>query len=396
MSGYLSVRDLGVEGKRVFLRVDLNVPVQDGLIQDDTRIRKAVPTLKHLVDRGARVIACSHMGRPKGRRVPELSLAPVAQRLRELLPGVQVTFAPDVLGEGARALAASLGPGEVLLLENIRFEPGETKGDADLARRIRALADCYVSDAFGAVHRPHTSVCAAAELFPEVAAGLLLEREVEYLAGRLGTPERPYTAFLGGAKVSDKIPILRHLSQKVDCLCIGGAMAYTFLAARGLSSGHSRTEPDLVPACAEIMEGAKARGVDVLLPVDHRAALSMDAGQDARVVPAGAFPAELSAFDIGPETSKAFAARAAASRTIFWNGPMGVFERPEFAQGTLDLAKAVARSSALSVIGGGDSVSAVRQAGVADEISHISTGGGAALEFLAGEDLPGLRVITRR
>ena len=396
MSAYLSVRDLPVEGMRVFLRVDLNVPMRDGAIVDDTRIREALPTIRHLLERGAKVIACSHMGRPKGQHVPELSLAPVAQRLRALLPDVTVRFAPDVLGPDAHAQAGALLPGQVLVLENIRYEAGETKGDPALAKKIREMADVYVSDAFGAVHRPHASVCAAAELFPQVAAGLLLEREVEYLEDRLGNPERPYTAFLGGAKVSDKIPILRRLSEKVDCLCIGGAMAYTFLAAQGLTSGKSLLEPDLAGACAEILDLAASRRVEVMLPVDHRAAPSLEAGEAAVVVRADAFPPELAAFDIGPDTVRLYARQAAASRTIFWNGPMGVFERPAFSEGTLALARAVAKSSALSVIGGGDSVAAVTLAGVTDQISHISTGGGASLELLAGEELPGLQVITKK
>jgi phosphoglycerate kinase len=384
-----------VEGRRVFLRLDLNVPFKAGEIKDDTRIRAALPTLQHLLDRKAKVIACSHMGRPKGQRVPELSLEPVAGRLRELLPGVAVRFAPDVVGPDAAAQASGLGEGEVLLLENIRYEPGETKGDPELARRIRSLADVYVSDAFGAVHRAHASVCAAASLFPQAAAGFLLEREVEYLENRLGTPERPYAAFLGGAKVSDKIPILTRLAEKVDSLCIGGAMSYTFLAAQGMSSGRSLMEPELVDTCADILRAAATRGATVHLPTDHRAASSME-DDEVRVVSSEAFPAELCGFDIGPETAKAYSEVAATSKTIFWNGPMGVFERPPFAGGTLALARAVASSGALSVIGGGDSVSAVHRAGVADRISHISTGGGASLELLAGERLPGLEVLTKR
>lgn len=396
MSAYLSVRDLPVEGQRVFLRLDLNVPMKGGQIQDDTRIREALPTLRYLLDHHAKVIACSHLGRPKGQRLPELSLAPVAERLREALPGASVAFTTDTLGPEAQAAAAALQPGTVLLLENIRYEPGETKDDTEVARKIREMADLFVCDAFGNVHRAHASVCAAAKLFPQAAAGFLLEREVEYLQGRLGNPERPYAAFLGGAKVSDKIPILKRLSEKVDVLCIGGAMAYTFLAAKGLTSGKSLMEPGLVASCAEMLEAARTRGVRMLLPTDHVAAPALDDEKNSRIVPADAFPENLSAFDIGPETTRVYSAVAAESRTIFWNGPMGVFERAAFAEGTLALARAVAASPALSVIGGGDSVSAVHKAGVAGQISHISTGGGASLELLAGRTLPGLEVLTKR
>jgi phosphoglycerate kinase len=396
MSIYLSVRDLPVEGRRVLLRLDLNVPLKGGTIVDDTRIRAALPTLRHLLARRARIVACSHMGRPKGQRVPEMSLAPVADRLRELLPGVVIGFAPDVVGPDAAAKAEALGEGEILLLENIRFEPGETKGDPELASRVRALADTYVSDAFGAVHRAHASVCAAAKLFPEAAAGFLLEKEVEYLEERLGNPVRPYAAFLGGAKVSDKIPVLTKLAERVDQLCIGGAMAYTFLAAQGKTSGRSLMEPDLVETCSNLLRDASARGVGVLLPVDHRAAASMEEEREVFTVSSEAFPPELCGFDIGPETGRLYAEVARRSRTIFWNGPMGVFERPPFAEGTLALARAVAESTAVSVIGGGDSVAAVHKAGVANRISHISTGGGASLELLAGETLPGLEVLTKR
>jgi phosphoglycerate kinase len=288
-----------------------------------------------------------------------------------------------------------LQPGAVLLLENIRYEAGETKNDTAVARRIREMADLFVCDAFGNVHRAHASLCAAAGLFPQAAAGLLLEKEVEYLMGRLGAPERPYAAFLGGAKVSDKIPVLRRLSERVDVLCIGGAMAYTFLAADGLTSGRSLMEPDLVEGCTEILALARERGVRVLLPEDHIAAPDFDREGELSILPAEAFPETLAAFDIGPGTARAFAAVAANSKTVFWNGPMGVFERPAFAAGTLALARAVGASPALSVIGGGDSVLAVTMAGVAHEISHISTGGGASLELLAGHVLPGLEVLTK-
>lgn len=395
MSNYLSVRDVKVERVKTFLRLDLNVPLKGGVILDDTRIRAAMPTLKHLLDRGAIVVACSHLGRPKGRVVPELSLSPVADRLRDFMPGRRVFFAQDVLGSDATSQAGALKPGECLLLENIRFEPGETKGSEEVAQRIRNLADLYVSDAFGAVHRAHASVYAAAKLFPVVAAGFLLERELDYLQNRLGDPERPYAALLGGAKVSDKIPVIRRLIERVDRLCIGGGMAYTFLAAQGIRTGKSLLEKDLIPACSEILAKAKERGITLLLPQDHLAAPSLDPGAPAKVVGNEGFPEDLAGYDIGPATLATFSAAALESRTIFWNGPMGVFEHPAFAKGTVDLARALASSNALTVIGGGDSVSAVRQAGVAEEISHISTGGGASLELLAGQELPGLQVLTK-
>lgn len=395
MSRYLSVRDLDVEGRRVFLRLDLNVPIRDGVIRDDTRIRSAMPTLIHLLDRGARVVACSHLGRPKGRVVPELSLYPVAERLRDLLPGRRVFFARDVLGPDAMEQVGALKAGECLLLENIRFEPGETKGDPALARSLRELADLCVIDAFGAVHRPHASVFGAPGLFPQVAMGFLLERELEYLQTRLGSPEHPYTAVLGGAKVSDKIPVIRRLLDKVDALCIGGGMAFTFLAAKGITTGKSLLEPELVPICRELLELAAGKKVQVLLPVDHVAAPSLEPGDPVSTVGNDRFPADLAAFDIGPETAGAFSRRCLSSRTIFWNGPMGVFEQPAFSRGTSAVARALADSGALTVIGGGDSVAAIHAIGLEERISHISTGGGASLELLAGEELPGVQVLTR-
>jgi len=396
MTDYLSVRDLDVAGKKVFLRLDLNVPIKGGVIKDDSRIRAALPTLNHLLDRGAAIVACSHLGRPKGQVIPDMSLAPVAVRMRELMPGREVLFARDVVGPDASEKLAALKAGQCLLLENVRFEPGETKDDAALAAKFRAMGDLYVDDAFGAVHRAHASVCAAAKLFPSAATGLLLERELDYLEGRLGSPEHPYTAFLGGAKVSDKIPVIRRLLDKVDALCIGGAMAFTFLSAEGQSTGSSLTEPDLKGTCAEILQLAKQKGVRLLLPSDHKAAKSLDEGEAVTVVQTGSFPDGLAGYDIGPETVRAYAQVAASSKTIFWNGPMGVFEKAPFAEGTMALARAVAQSGALTVIGGGDSVAAVLQAGVADKISHISTGGGASLELLAGETLPGVAVLTRK
>ena len=396
MSQYLSVRDLDVAGKTVFLRLDLNVPIKEGLIKDDSRIKAALPTLNHLLDGGAAVIACSHLGRPKGKVLPEMSLAPVAARMRELLPGREVLFAQDVVGPDASAKLSALKPGQVLLLENVRFEPGETKDDPVLAAKLRAMADLYVNDAFGTVHRAHASVSAAAKLFPSAATGFLLERELDYLVGKLGNPEHPYTAFLGGAKVSDKIPVIRRLVDRVDTFCVGGAMAFTFISAEGRPTGTSLTEPDLRDTCREILDQAREKGVRFLLPSDHRVARSLEEGEAVSVVATDAFPEGLAGYDIGPETARAFSAEAARSRTIFWNGPMGVFEKPVFSEGTMALARAVAESGAVTIVGGGDSVAAVNQAGVADKISHISTGGGASLELLAGEALPGVEVLTRK
>ncbi|MGA9752945.1 MAG: phosphoglycerate kinase [Acidobacteriota bacterium] len=394
MNRYLSVRDLPVLDRKVLVRVDLNVPLREGLIQDETRITSVLPTLTSILDRGGAVIACSHLGRPKGTVVPALSLGPVARRLAELLPERTVLAAGDVVGPDARAKAAGLKPGQLLLLENVRFEPGETKGDEAFAKALRSLADLYVNDAFGSCHRAHVSVHGVAKLFPQAAAGLLLERELQYLEGRLNDPERPYAAFLGGAKVSDKVPILERLLDRVDSLCVGGAMALNFLAAQGHPTGRSFVEPDLAPVCKAILTRAGEKKVDLLLPVDHVAATALEA-EEAEVVDADALPEGLAAFDIGPRTIRRFSDVALASRTLFWNGPMGVFERPLFSAGTLELAKAVAASEGVSVIGGGDSVSAVHAAGVASSIDHISTGGGASLALVAGEKLPGLEFLSR-
>jgi len=396
MDRFLSVRDVPVEGRRVFLRVDLNAPVRDGVLTDDTRLRATAPTLADLLDRGAAVVVCSHMGRPKGQVVPGLSLRPVAERLRQLLPGRSLAFAADVIGPDARARAAALKPGEALLLENVRFEPGETKGDEALARALFALApDHFVNDAFGAAHRPHASVFALPKLYPQVSAGALLERELSYLLAKLGDPERPYLAILGGAKVSDKIPVLQSLVEKVDELCIGGSMAYTFLVAQGGDPGSSLVERDKVDMARAILARASERGVAVHLPVDHVVATAIDDEAGARPMAGRDIPAGLEGFDIGPETARSYAQAVARAKTVLWNGPMGVFERTAFAGGTLTVARALADSTALSVVGGGDSVAALYLAGVADRVSHISTGGGASLELLAGDELPGVQVLTR-
>lgn len=392
---YRSVEEMAVEGKKVFVRLDLNVPLSNGRIKDDTRIRAALPTLLNLLKRGAAVIACSHLGRPKGKVVPELSMAPVADRLRELLPDRKVLLSVDVAGADAERLAADLKGGEVLLLENVRFEAGETSGDEGLADRLRSLAEVYVNDAFGTIHRDHVSVCSLPKKFAEAGVGLLMEKELAFLGGALANPERPYTAFLGGAKVSDKIPVLRGLLKTVDTVCIGGAMAYTFLKAEGHSTGQSLIQEELVDTCAEIEKQALSAGIALLLPVDHRAAPSLKIPEPVSVESMNAFPENLTALDIGPKTASAYSLLAEESKTIFWNGPMGVFERPPFDTGTMEIARAVAASKALSVIGGGDSVAAVKSAGVEKKITHISTGGGASLALISGEALPGLEALEK-
>ncbi len=397
MSGYLGVREVEVKGRKVFLRLDLNVPLDNGGIRDDTRIRAALGTINHLLERGAMVVACSHMGRPKGQVVSSLSLAPVAAKLRELLPGRKLHFASDVAGPNARTCSQTLKPGEILLLENVRFEPGETKGDTALAEALWQLApDLYVNDAFGAAHRPHASVFALARLYDKVVMGFLVEREIAYLVGKLGTPKRPYLALLGGAKVSDKIPVIEALAAKVDALCIGGAMAYTFLAAKGVPTGASLVEAEQVEAARRILESAAKAGICLSLPGDHIVARAIDDEAGARPIATQAIPDGLMGFDIGPVTAQSYGAVACRAKTVLWNGPMGVFERPAFAAGTLAVARALADTDALTVVGGGDSVAAVKTAGVEDNISHISTGGGASLELLAGKELPGLKVLSRK
>ena len=395
MKEYRSVEEMEVTGKRVFLRLDLNVPMSNGVVADDTRIRAALPTINYLLERGAAVIACSHLGRPKGRVVAELSMAPVAERLKELLPGRKVLQSSDVAGPSAEKMAGELHGGDLLLLENVRFEAGETRNEEALADRLHALADVYVNDAFGTIHRAHASVCALPKRFKETGIGFLMEKELKFINGALGNPSRPYTAFLGGAKVSDKIPVLRGLLKTVDTVCIGGAMAYTFLKAEGYSTGQSMMQEELVETCAELEKQALRAGVALLLPVDHRAAPSLEMPEPVSVESMNAFPENLTALDIGPKTSSAYSLLAGESKTIFWNGPMGVFEHPPFDSGTIAVARAVAESEAVSVIGGGDSVAAVKVAGVEKGISHISTGGGASLALISGETLPGLEALKK-
>ncbi|MBI4729673.1 MAG: phosphoglycerate kinase [Acidobacteria bacterium] len=374
-----SLETLEVGGRRVLLRADLNVPLEGGAVADDFRIRSSLPTLRELLDRGAsRVVVCSHLGRPKGEPNPKYSLAPVARRLAELL-GEEVPLAPGSAGpvpEGAR----------VALLENLRFDPGEEKNDLAFAKALAALADRYVNDAFGAAHRAHASVAAVAGLLP-AAAGRLLEREVEVLSGLLEAPARPFVAVVGGAKVSDKLGVLENLLARVDRLLVGGGMCFTFFRARGHGVGRSLLEEGQVESVARLIEGAGDR---LMLPSDVVVAAAPEAGANTRTVAASAIPDDLAGYDIGPETARAYAREIRAARTVFWNGPMGVFEVEEFAAGTRAVAEAVALGGAYSVVGGGDSASALERLGLAGKVGHLSTGGGASLEMLEGRELPGL------
>ncbi|MCP5055097.1 MAG: phosphoglycerate kinase [bacterium] len=379
----------GVRGQRVFVRADLNVPLGGGQIGDDTRIRAATGSLRRLLAGGARVVLASHLGRPKGERKPEFSLAPVAERLGELLER-KVAFCPEVVGPLALSAADDLGEGELLLLENVRFEPGETRNDDALARSFAELADVYVNDAFGTAHRAHASTAGVARLVSRRAAGDLLRAELEHLKV-VREPERPLLCLLGGAKVSDKLAVLEALAPHADVLAIGGAMAYTFLAARGEPTGTSLVEPDRIDDARRVEEAAAKAGRKLLLPTDHVVVEKLEPNAPAEV--RAQVPDGLMGVDIGPETAAAYAAEAAAARTIFWNGPMGVFEMDAFAKGTEAVANAVASSAGHSVVGGGDSVAAINRLALGDRIGHLSTGGGASLEFVQGKTLPGVAAL---
>jgi phosphoglycerate kinase len=380
-----------VAGKRVLVRNDFNVPLEDGKVTDDLRVRAAVPTLRWLLEHDARVICCSHLGRPKGRRDPKYSLEPVRPVLAEHL-GVEVAFVDDVAGDQARQAAQGLGDGQALLLQNLRYEPGEEKNDPELADRLAALAEVYVDDAFGAAHRAHASVVGVAERL-DAYAGYLLAGEVKELSRLLEDPERPFVAVLGGSKVSDKLAVLDNLLGRVDSLVVGGGMCFTFLAAQGHEIGDSLFEPDQLQAVRRLLETAAGQGKPVLLPTDVVVAREVSEDAEARTVPAGGIEAGWKGLDIGPETAKAFAAAVADARTVFWNGPMGVFELAPFAAGTKAVAEAVAAASGYTVVGGGDSAAALAELGLADRVDHLSTGGGASLELLEGKTLPGVAAI---
>jgi phosphoglycerate kinase len=386
----LTMNAVELDGKRVFVRVDFNVPLDDGVIEDDTRIRATLPTLQWALEHGARLVLGSHLGRPKGQRDPELSLAPVAEKLSDLLDR-PVQFCGETLGSRVDALVGKLDKGDVLLLENLRFYAGETDNDPDFARRLSTTAELYVNDAFGTAHRAHASTVGMVKHFTQAAAGLLMERELHYLDMALSSPPRPFTGLLGGAKVSDKIKVVRSLLAKVDKLLIGGGMAYTFLRAKGFSTGRSLVEEDKIALAKDLLAEA---GDKLVLPVDHVVAAEFDIDAEREILPIEQIPDGFMGLDIGPDTVTAYADVIRASKMVLWNGPMGVFEMEPFAQATLKLAEVVAASGATSVVGGGDSVAAVHKAGVSDRITHISTGGGASLEFLAGSKLPGVEVLT--
>ena len=390
-----SVEDIEVAGKRVLCRCDFNVPTKGGVITSDKRIVAALPTIQYLVNHGAKVILCSHMGEPKGEYKPELSLQVVADRLSELL-GQTVVMAKDVAGEDAQAKAAALENGQVMLLENTRFEKGETKNDPELSKKLASLADVFVNDAFGSAHRAHSSTAGVADYLPAVC-GYLIQKEIGIMGKALADPERPFVAILGGAKVSDKLNVINNLLEKVDTLIIGGGMAYTFLAAKGYSVGKSLLDTEKIDYCKEMMAKAEAKGVKLLLPVDTVVADSfpnpIDGPIDVMTVAADAIPADKEGLDIGEQTRKLFAEAAKTAKTVVWNGPMGVFENPTLAKGTIAVAEALAESDAITIVGGGDSAAACEQLGFADKITHISTGGGASLEFLEGLELPGIACL---
>ncbi|MBA3804346.1 MAG: phosphoglycerate kinase [Acidobacteria bacterium] len=393
----LSIKDLDLKGKRIFIRVDFNVPIKDGHVEDDTRIRGALPTIQYATEHSARIILASHLGRPKGERVEKYSLRPVAEHLSNLL-GQAVAFAGDCVGDQATAKVDALRDGEVLLLENLRFHAEEEKNDEGFARSLASLCDIYVNDAFGTAHRAHASTVGIEKFVSKAVAGLLMEKELDYLGRVISNPEHPFVAILGGAKVSDKIPVIEALiERKVDKLLIGGAMAYTFFKAEGFTVGKSLVENDKLETAREIKKRAAEAGVALILPTDHQVVDSYDPLKSRKTIPIEFTNAGLVGLDIGVETVALFADALKDAKTIIWNGPMGVFEEEHFDQGTIGIARAVAEAAdrgATVIVGGGDSVAAVTKAGVADRITHISTGGGATLEFLAGDELPGVAALN--
>jgi phosphoglycerate kinase len=395
----LTIKDLELRGKRVFIRVDFNVPMKDGVVTDDTRIRETLPTLKLAIEKGARLVLASHLGRPKGGPDPKYSVQPAAKKLEELL-GKPIAFGKDCVGPGVEGQSKALRDGEVLVLENLRFHPEEEKNDEAFSKQLSALCDgLFVCDAFGSAHRAHASVVGITKFVQKAVAGLLMEKELAYLGKAVSNPARPFVAIIGGAKVSDKIEVVENLMKIADAMLIGGGMAYTFLKAQGLGIGKSLVENDKLDLARQLLADAKAKSFKLLIPVDHVTAPEFKADATATIGDVTATPADQMGLDIGPKTIAVYSAEIAKARTIVWNGPMGVFEMPAFSKGTLEVAKAVAAATgegAISIVGGGDSVAAAHQSGVADKISHISTGGGASLEFLGGRELPGVEALTNR
>ncbi|MCQ2463560.1 MAG: phosphoglycerate kinase [Clostridia bacterium] len=387
-----TVEDIDVKGKKVLVRCDFNVKMEDGVITDDKRIVASLPTVKYLLSQGARVILCSHLGRPKGEFKPEFSLAPVAARLSEYL-GFEVKMAKDVVGESAQALASSLQDGECMLIENVRFHAEETKNDPEFSKALASLAEIYVNDAFGSAHRAHSSTTGVADYLPAVS-GYLIQKELVYMGGALENPKRPLVAILGGAKVSDKIGVIENLLNKADTVIIGGGMAYTFFVAMGDTIGTSLVELDKVDLAKKLMDDAKAKNVNLLLPVDNVVGLEYDKDTEYKTVDSDDIPDGWMGLDIGPKTRAKFADAIKNAGTVIWNGPMGVSEWEHFAGGTIAVATAIAESGAISIVGGGDSAAAIKKFGFADKMSHISTGGGASLEFLEGKDLPGVCALN--
>jgi phosphoglycerate kinase len=395
----LTIQDLDLRGKRVFIRVDFNVPLKDGVVTDDTRIRETLPTLKLAIEKGGRLVLASHLGRPKGGPDPKYSLKPAAKKLEELL-NKPVASTADCIGPDAEHKSKALKDGDILVVENVRFHPEEEKNDEGFSKQLAALCDgVFVCDAFGSAHRAHASVVGITKFVEQSAAGLLMEKEIAYIGKAISNPARPFVAILGGAKVSDKIEVVENLMKIADAMLIGGGMAYTFLKAQGKSIGKSLVEEDKLDLARKILADAKQKNFKLLLPVDHVVAPEFKANAPSKIVEAGATPADQMGLDIGPKTIEAYKAEIAKAKTIVWNGPMGVFEMPAFAKGTLEIAKAVAAATAdgaISIVGGGDSVAAVHQSGVAKQISHISTGGGASLEYLGGRKLPGVEALTNK
>jgi len=391
-----TIQDVDLRDKRVIIRADFNVPLDDALqITDDTRIRSTLPTINRAVDEGAKVILCSHLGRPKGKPDPKLSLAPIAKRLQRLL-GKEVTFAPDCIGTAVEGLVARMKPGDVMLLENLRFHPGEEKNDEAFSRALASLGDVYINDAFGAAHRAHASIVGITKFIKVAAAGYLLKKEVEYLEGAVADPVRPFVAILGGAKVSGKIEVIENLGKRVDKVIIGGGMAFTFIKAMGQEIGNSLVEDDMLEFARRIQEHALSRGVKFYLPVDCVVAHSREPGAETKLVPVQEIPKGWYGLDIGPASVKLFSEAVQNAKTILWNGPMGVFEMDAFARGTFAMAHAVANAYALTIVGGGDTALAVHRAGESESMTFISTGGGAALELLEGKQLPGLVALPDR